>query len=128
MEMTGREKAVEALERAVARSEGEDSLICSISLRNAKSILGVLKELEPRLLSLDELSETAVVYLENRAYGFVEPALSSGSYSDGTVGLITLDAEGLFYLSEADYGIEWRCWTSEPTGEQMEGTTWQDKL
>ena len=83
----------------------------------------LLKAQEPRVMSLDELSEETNVYFESLVYDTICPALSDGSYDDGTVGLMTLEDE-LFYMDEADYGVQWRCWISRPTYEQMEATPW----
>ena len=83
----------------------------------------LLKAQEPRVMTLDELSEKTDVWFENLVYDTIEPALSSGSYDDGTVGLMTL-ADELFYVDEADYGVTWRCWTSCPDQATREATPW----
>jgi len=77
----------------------------------------------PRVMTLDELSEKTDVFFESLVYKTIDPALSNGSYDDGTVGLMTLEDE-LFYMDEADYGINWRCWTSRPTDEQRQAVKW----
>ena len=66
--------------------------------------LALLKAQEPRVMSMDELSEKTDVYFESLVYDTICPALSAGSYDDGTVGLMTLEDE-LFYMDEADYGV-----------------------
>lgn len=90
----------------------------------AVDALALLKAQEPRVMTLDELSEKTDVWFESLVYDTIDPALSSGSYDDGTVGLMTLGEE-LFYLDEADYGKTWRCWTSRPTDEQREEAKWE---
>ena len=86
--------------------------------------LTLLKAQEPRVMTLDELSEKTDVWFESLVYDTIDPALSSGSYDDGTVGLMTLEEE-LFYLDEADYGTKWRCWTQRPTDAQREAVPWE---
>jgi len=85
----------------------------------------LFKAQEPRVLTLEELSEKTDVWLESLEYDTIDPALSSGSYDDGTVGLMTLEEEELFYMDEADYGVKWRCWTSRPTEEQRKAVKWE---
>lgn len=76
-------------------------------------------------MTLEELSEKTDVYFESLVYDTIDPALSNGSYDDGTVGLMTLGDE-LFYMDEADYGITWRCWTARPTEEQRKAVEWDE--
>lgn len=94
------------------------------TLQTLKDALELLKAHEPRVMSLDELSEKEDVYFESLVYDTICPALSSGSYDDGTVGLMTLEDE-LFYMDEEDYGVKWRCWTYRPTDEQRAATPWK---
>ena len=78
----------------------------------------------PRVMTLDELSEKTDVYFESLVYDTICPALSAGSYDDGTVGLMTLEDE-LFYMDEADYGVQWRCWTDRPDEATRRATPWE---
>lgn len=108
--------------RAACRALVDDEIIVPAAL--IRRTVALLQAQEPRVMTLDELSETTIVYIENRVYGTVEPALSNGSYNDGTVGLITLEEEAMFYMLETDYNIEWRCWTSSPTDAQRAAEPW----
>lgn len=90
----------------------------------ATDAIALLKAQEPRVMTLDELSEKTDVWFESLVYGTIAPALSSGSYDDGTVGLMTLEEES-FYMDEADYGTKWRCWTSRPDEKRRAETPWE---
>ena len=89
-----------------------------------REVIDYLKAQEPRVMTRDELSEKTDVWFESLVYDTTDPALSSGSYDDGTVGLMTIEDE-LFYMDEADYGTKWRCWTYCPDEKRRAETPWQ---
>lgn len=113
-----REEAINKLEYLINSPVGREEID-----ETCYEVMDYLSAQEPRVMTLDELSEKTDVWFESLVYDTIAPALSSGSYDDGTVGLMTLEEES-FYMDEADYGTKWRCWTSRPTDEQREATPW----
>ena len=106
------------------RAQDEKCRACGEKTNNViQALQAELKSQEPRVMTLDELSEKTDVWFESLVYDTIDPALSSGSYGDGTVGLMTIEDE-LFYMYEADYGTKWRCWTSRPDQATREATPW----
>ena len=80
---------------------------------------------EPRVLTLEEVPDAVFCYLEDKAYGTIEPAIFGEVYTDDTVAFTTLE-DGRDYLDIRDYCKAWRCWTARPTDEQREATPWDE--
>ena len=87
-------------------------------------ILELLKESEPRVLTLEEVPDAVFCYLEYKAYGTIEPAIFGEADIDDTVAFTTLE-DGKDYLDLSDYCKAWRCWTAKPTDEQREAVKWE---
>ena len=85
----------------------------------------LLKEQEPRVLTLEEVPDAVFCYLEYKAYGTIEPAIFGEVDTDDTVAFTTLE-DGKDYLDISDYCKAWRCWTAMPTDEQREVAKWDD--
>ena len=94
--------------------------------------LVMLKAQEPRVMTLSgvrNLKQSTPIWLEDVDKKDVIGALFMEDYS-GTkcVGFaIVRDWEFKRVVADyMDYGIRWRCWTSHPTMEQREATSWND--
>jgi hypothetical protein len=75
-----------------------------------KDALSLLKELIPRLLSYDEISNYDCVYMEFYGNKYVYPELN---YEART-------------WAKEKYGKYWRCWSNNPTEEQRKAMKWDD--
>ena len=90
--------------------------------------LGILTDMVPRVLTLDELIQAKGrwVWMERRFSGFsgksyfVEPQYHVGQDDRGNQ----------FFMDRASrpnecYGVEWRCWSAEPGEKQRRMTEWE---
>lgn len=94
--------------------------------------LELLKEQEPRVMTLDELRQLEhtdhIIWIE--ANGDPE---SFNGYAEVTTNLMTKDIEFFapgneveFIPDNKNYGKTWRCWSSRPTNEQREAAPWTE--
>ena len=84
----------------------------------------LLKEQQPRLLTLEEVKQAEVVWCEwGCAEGYVVCMLFDKIDPDGDYRLIESNGGGLYY-SSSEYNESWRCWSARPTAEQMKETRW----
>lgn len=108
--MSDREKAIRILEGNykdfVLRHNGE--------LLTVNKLIALLKEQEPRVLTLDEADAAEVVWFEARNHIFIEPMLTRGQR-------LADEAEDWF-----QYGRDWRCWSARPTDKQREEAPWDE--
>ena len=74
----------------------------------------LLKEQEPRVLTLDEADAAEVVWFEARNHIFIEPMLTRGQR-------LADEAEDWF-----QYGRDWRCWSARPSDKQREEAPWNE--
>jgi hypothetical protein len=96
----------------------------------AKDALELLKEQEPRVMTLEDVKQAevgTVVWLEWR----IESKINSGIFFrlinkgiDDSLEFHVLD--GFVAARLACYGTEWRCWTSRPTDEQRKAVKWDE--
>jgi len=87
--------------------------------------IALLKALEPRVMTLDEVCDTEIVWIETLQYDELFPALTVAVYDDNTAGFYWVDEDGEQYLDTWDYNIKWRCWNKKPTNEQREAVKWE---
>lgn len=86
-----------------------------------------LKALEPRVMTLEEITNTDVVWLE--CYGICSNLFKAAlpghplNINDATWDFQTHPYTETMFLVE--YGKNWRCWTSRPTDEQREKVKWE---
>ena len=84
----------------------------------------LLKEKQPRVLTLEEVKQADVVWCEwGCADGYVVCMLFDKIDPDGDYRLIESNGGGLYY-SSSEYNESWRCWSARPTDEQMKATEW----
>ena len=85
----------------------------------------LLKELEPRVLTLEEVTAEDECWFEHKSgvYGYVSCYICTGNRS---VEVWRTSKQGPDYLSWERYLKGWRCWSSRPTDEQREAVPWED--
>ena len=88
-----------------------------------------LKAQEPHLLTLDEIHDSMVVYLEagtkflKRMDDDGVVLAIGGSERIGAKCFITVWDVGIAAMND-EYNVTWRAWSQRPTKEQREGTPW----
>lgn len=116
--MTDREKVIRAVETCFDSwiDNHRDMGIVDLHAveRWKRAALELMKEQEPRVLTLDEVDAAEVVWFEARNHIFIEPMLTRGKR-------IADEAEDWF-----QYGRDWRCWSSRPTDEQRKAVKWSE--
>ena len=110
------------------------AVTCSSFL--AADALALLKEQEPRVLTLEEARATLrtadFLYCEDKnddtmAGGLTRGVLNDSDYWDLSNGeYMTLECLDEGEDLEAEYGKTFRFWTSRPTLEQMRDTKWEE--
>lgn len=94
----------------------------------------LLKAYQPHVMTLEETKKNSVIWLENYtdpAEGVepvIRPAIIESAKNGGFLVIDseeTDDNDGLVWLSESDYGKEWRPWSDMPTIKQREAVPWQ---
>ena len=136
--MADLEKVIKGLECCIKR-DPDDYLRCdecpypdgsACTNRLKIDALELLKEHEPRVLTLEEIWE----YGDDK-HLFIEyvlptetvlkPAIFQPDNSeDGYMCVVSAWRASGFYGLEG-YGKDWRCWTARPTDEQREAAAWQ---
>ena len=91
-----------------------------------RDALELLKEQEPRVLTLDEVlsQEWDYVYIEteHRPYS-KEIEAYCGTH---TIYCSTTVVHKRQTSGDSEYGKTWRCWTAKPTDEQRKAVKWDD--
>lgn len=77
----------------------------------ARDVLELLKEQEPRVLTLEEARTYEVVWPEDKGEGELHPLIVQNNMNDSK-----------YYK----YGIHWRAWSAKPTDEQRKAVKWDD--
>ena len=84
----------------------------------------LLKERQPRLLTLEEVKQAEVVWNEwTSVDGFVECMMFDMVDADGDY-RFTEKIGSQIYFEPSEYNESWRCWSARPTAEQMQETGW----
>lgn len=84
----------------------------------------LLKEKQPRLLTLEEVKQAEVVWNEwTSVDGFVECMMFDRVDADGDY-RFTEKLGSQIYFEQSEYNESWRCWSARPTDEQMKETEW----
>ena len=123
--MNSRKKIINELRFQLYSKEVTDEYYpVQLSASDATAILALLKEQQPRVLTLEEVPDAVFCYLEYKAYGTIEPAIFGEVDTDDTVAFTTLE-DGKDYLDISDYCKAWRCWTAMPTDEQRKAVAWE---
>lgn len=84
----------------------------------------LLKEQEPRVLTLKEIISAECVWIEYATSGNIVIALPWDiELTDDTYNFIGMP--NCFVEFRSLYGEEWRCWSARPTEEQREKVKWE---
>ena len=83
----------------------------------------LLREIEPRILTLEEAEEADICFCEGRDIERVIPCRVHVYAKSITATIMKMIAspEDLFI---EDYGREWRCWSARPSRRQREEAEW----
>lgn len=91
--------------------------------------IALLKAQQPRLLTLDEIHDSMVVYLEagTKLLKIVDDdgvvLAIGGSERMGAKCFLTVWDVSTAAMND-EYNVTWRAWSARPTKEQQEGTPW----
>ena len=126
--MTDRENVIRGLEQFVA----DFKPYCgnNADWQRVYDAIAMLKAQEPRLMTLEEVQQTKVAWLETHGWSVEdihETVLRTDEDRYDFSDIITqfVDQEGAEIICAKDrYGAEWRCWTSRPDEKTMEATPW----
>ena len=130
--MTDSEKIIKAIEKAKKQSEQYALDRIVVPFKEADMILAMLKEQEPRVMTLLEIeqSEKCIVWFEDDQFNENTPynyALVDGI--DQRNGWIWLSTIGNIRLQQRrdyeNYGKRWRCWTKRPAEDQRKAVKWE---
>ncbi len=103
------------------QKKGKDMVEIPVDL--AKDVLALLKEQEPRLLTIEEITGDGECWFEgiNGACGYADFYMCTGS-KEVEINRISMRPE---YVSWDDFKKKWRCWSARPTEEQRKATPWE---
>lgn len=144
VEVPDREKTIQGLEHCTQSFDCKgcpyytdriESEICT--LRNGKDALALLKALEPRLLTLEEVLNAddfvwAEIYTPKKWSWCVVYAKISPLVGNDEIVLIEEDCGTGWTRNKAEYGKRgflnggWRCWSVRPTEEQRKAVKWDE--
>lgn len=129
--MSDREKVIARLEEAMLLSETANECKVTLGYGIVEDALTLLKAQEPRLMTWQEIVDTApqmpFIWLESKENNdrVFQSILFKTWLWDSTATIITVMTQGwLFEGYHVDYGRTWRCWTSRPSDEVRRVTPW----
>lgn len=106
---------------------GVYSKLCDLIDLTTADILAMLKEQEPRVLTLDEAVDGNYCYYVEFQYhldcGWVKCDFDK-MYLNGEVAMLFL-RDKTFYQQREHYGKLWRLWDKRPTYEQKMAVKWE---
>jgi hypothetical protein len=111
--MTDTEKAISLLQQCLDERPYAAVRVSQI-MSCIQEAVELLKEQEPRVLTLDEADAAEVVWFEARNHIFIEPMLTRRKR-------LADEAEDWF-----QYGRDWRCWSTRPSDKQREEAPWDE--
>ena len=131
--MTDRQKVIRALE-CCSQLDIDDICpaecpyaqdVCCGTVQLMADALELLKEQEPRVLTLEEVHEMAwdYCYLEEEVIKDKVLQIYTGKYRIKCITWPSIASCVLTFGDDA-YGKRWRCWTSRPTDEQRKAVKW----
>ena len=142
--MIDREKVIKAIE--ICYTSGHNCTECPLFSKDdcndelMYNVLALLKEQEPRVMTVKELEETEeLVFIELKTNGDDDKVLTCfGLLSEWDnlafhfiIDKWLLDGKPFFRiygceLKRKEYNIQWRPWNKRPTIKQMEATSWEN--
>lgn len=94
-------------------------------VKYAEDALALLKALEPRVMTLEEVQEGEVYWFDCPGNFILRPVICN-MYDRGDSSYLNFVWQhGNFSWKICEYGRTWRCWTSRPTEEQREAVKWK---
>ena len=106
----------------VSRDDGE---YLEAAAKTMSDAFILLKAQEPRVMTATEAYTADYVYIEFD--GVITPAIRTTNERDGhRESYFATQQLGGDWMRWDDYGITWRCWSSEPTKAQREAEPWND--
>ena len=92
--------------------------------------IDILKTQEPHLLTLKEIQHTDAVWLETHGWQIQggdihETVLRRMSDFEDYVTEFADNDDGDITCDNSKLGIDWRCWSSEPTPKQRQEAKWE---
>lgn len=136
--MSDRKNLISDFEYAVRKAHAEGWDFVDLTTENGFEILDMLKEQEPRLLTLEEVLACSP---RTEWLWFEEPACTSVKAKGFAMVCAQISDIGDYFVSAAvpnewyddvlefysvNYGKTWRCWSARPTDEQREAVKWND--
>ena len=125
--MIDRESVIRQLTQHIARADYiETDLMDCVSVPMLRDALALLREQEPRVLTLEEVrDEYEVVWLETK---YLQPTvcLVDNGESDADWICFAFGVDDSYPMSWHLCGKSWRCWSAKPSDEQREAVPWQD--
>lgn len=140
-----REKVIKGLECCMGKGQSygmcddcpytTGKMVCNLGALH-QGALELLKAQEPRVMTFEEVKACKVMWIEEREDGEDEngePFEKMMSWAipmqleeddPDTIAYCVGSFTG-YMRSNYDYGLEWRCWTSEPTDAQREAVDWE---
>ena len=104
-----------------------DGWMTARELIDSQPTVELLKEKQPRLLTLEEVKQAEVVWCEwGSVDGYVECMMFDKVDADGDY-RFTEKLGSQIYFEPSEYNESWRCWSARPTAEQMQETGWDGK-
>ena len=124
--MPDREKVIKDFEDAVRKAHGEGWDFVDLLTEDGFEILSLLKEQEPRVMTLEEVKAFGwdYCYLEEERLPGKEYRMVCGDYA---LTCITWPCVASMRIQHGDnnYGKKWRCWSAKPTDEQRQAVKWE---
>ena len=134
--MSDRDNTIECLKYLRDRAVIAGSTITEQSdwiVRLCDEVLELLKEQEPRVLTLDEVKAyptNEALWFEGKTFIPVLPDCRAEQRYENQLGVEVIDTFYDFPLWFDSYNLGykfgWRCWSSRPTQEQREAVKWDD--
>lgn len=129
-----REQVIEGLERIKNWATFSQTHGCFRLMRDdldkitkyATDALALLKEQEPRVLTLEEVKNNCPDYMYIEIVsGWLNCAIKDEAESDLRFGRFAYGIDQTCTRAWKDYKTSWRCWTARPTDEQREAIRWE---
>ena len=124
-EQEKREKVIKGLEHEVERTKVADlEWLDCIEVSLLRDALELLKAQEARVMTLEEVCK-GLVWLDTYRTSEVEPVYILEMNKRGEIYYLVFGTGARPMLYDEDYNKEYRFWTSRPTDEQREETSWK---
>ena len=128
--MNSRKKIINELRFQLDSKEVKDQHYpVQLSASDANAILALLKDQEPRVMTLEEVihSGNDMMWIEIKCskppYFMLEP---TSPYTDNDKRWLYVRFQSGHTQSKGLYGRQWRCWNTRPTDEQRKAAKWND--